>query len=290
MIAKYTMSEDSTQRTLLLAPPSIATKEDKLRDVFRTFDRRTTDLQMLDRLSAGFVFLPSNAYDCILVLTDTDGPPSEPLRLLNRNVYTSLVPSMKAGAKLWVQGGSFDISEAREAVLAGLVEKDGVFQKLHDDERVAIPLRLGAKKVSAQAGTDTSIHDLDDVLDDDDDELIDEDTLLSEEDLKRPQQPQECQPKPGRRRRACKDCTCGLAAQLGAEDKVRQTEADNALNILKLQSDDLIESDFTVQGKTGSCGSCALGDAFRCTSCPFIGLPSFKPGQEVQILNDMVQL
>jgi anamorsin len=185
--AKFAMLDGSTQRTLLLAPPSVATKEDKLRDVFRTFDRRTTDLQMLDRLSAGFVFLPSNAYDYILVLTDTDGGvPSEPLRLLNRNVYTALVPSMRAGAKLQVQGGSFDIAEAREAVLAGLVEKDGVFKKLHDDERVAIPLRLGAK-VSAQAGKDTSIHDLDNALDDDS-ELIDEDTLLSEEDRKRPQQ------------------------------------------------------------------------------------------------------
>jgi len=190
---KFTMLNGSTQRTLLLAPPSVATKEDTLRDIFRTFDRRTTDLQMLDRLSAGFVVLPSNAYVCILVLADTDGaPPSEPLPLLNRNVYTALVPSMKGGAKLRVQGGSFDVAEAREAVLAGLVEKDGVFQKPHDDERVAIPLRLGAKKIRTQTGTDTSIHNLDNALDndddDDDDELIDEDTLLSEEDLKRPQQ------------------------------------------------------------------------------------------------------
>jgi hypothetical protein len=186
---KFAMSDGSTQRTLLLAPPSVATKEDKLRDVFRTFDRRTTDLQMLDRLSAGFVVLPSNTYDSILVLTDTDGLPSEPLRLLNRNVYTSLVPSMKAGAELRVQGGRLDITEAREAVLAGLVEKDGIFQKLHDDERVAVPLRLGAKRASAQAEKKTNIHDLDKALDDDDDdELIDEDTLLSDEDLKRPLQ------------------------------------------------------------------------------------------------------
>ncbi len=187
--AKSTMADSSTQRTLLLAPPSIATKEDKLQKVFRTFDRRTTDLQMLDRLSAGFVFLPSNVYDYILVLTDTDvTPPSEPPRLLNREVYNVLVPSMKAGAKLRVQSGSFDIAEAREAVLAGLVEEDGVFKKLHDDESAAIPLRRGVKKVSTQAAKDTSIYDLDNALDGDDVELIDEDTLLTEEDLKRPQQ------------------------------------------------------------------------------------------------------
>ncbi|KAI9743194.1 MAG: electron carrier [Claussenomyces sp. TS43310] len=286
------MSYGGAQRTLLLAPPSVATQEDTLRDVFRPFDRSTTDLQMLDRLFAGVVPLPSNTYDCVLVLADTDGaPPSEPPRLLNRNVYTALVSSMKAGAILQLQGGSLDTDEAREAILAGLVEKDGVFQKLHDDDTVAIPLRRGAKKSSARTRKDTSILNLDNALENDDDELIDENTLLSEEDLRwRPQQPVECRPKPGRRRRACKDCTCGLAAELEAEDKAQRTEADTTLNVLKLQSDDLFESDFTVPGKTGSCGNCSLGDAFRCTSCPYIGLPAFKPGEEVRLLNDMVQL
>ena len=183
------MLDGDAPRTLLLATPSLATKEDKLRDVFRTFDRRTTDLQMLDRLSAGFVFLPSNEYDCVLVLTDPDdAPPPEPRRLLNRSVYTTLVPSMKAGAKLLVQDGFLDITEAQEAVLAGLVETDGVFYKLHDNERAAIPLRLRAKKIKTQNGRDTSIHNLDNNLDNDEDELIDEDTLLSEDDLKGPQQ------------------------------------------------------------------------------------------------------
>ncbi|RFU27866.1 hypothetical protein B7463_g8465, partial [Scytalidium lignicola] len=283
------MLDDNTQRTLLLAPPSVAAKEDKLQDVFKTFDRRSTDLQMLDRLSAGLIVLPLNTYDFILVLTDLDVTlPSKSQQLLNRNAYSILVPSMKAGAKLQVQSGSLGITEMQEAILAGLVEKDGVFLKLHNNEKVAISLRKNIKKINTPTRMKTSIHNTDNVLDNEDDELIDEDTLLSEEDLKRPQP--YCQPKLRRRRRACKDCTCGLAAQLEAEDKARQTKADTNLSVFKLQSDDLIELDFTVQGKTGSCGNCALGDAFRCTNCPYVGLPAFQPGQEVQILNDSVQL
>ncbi|MCJ1412363.1 electron carrier [Ptychographa xylographoides] len=149
---------------------------------------------------------------------------------------------------------------------------------------------------------------------DSDDELIDEDSLLDESDKSRPiiqrmslfhphplliripskhrslltlhQHPTapECRPTPGKRRRACKDCTCGLAQKLAAEDSSKRSAADATLqNLAKLQADDLAEIDFTVQGKVGSCGNCALGDAFRCDGCPYVGLPAFKPGEEVRL-------
>src|SRR5690349_18257198 len=81
----------------------------------------------------------------------------------------------------------------------------------------------------------------------------------------------ECQPKPGKRRRACKDCTCGLKEQIEEEDKEKRSAADKALDAVKkkaasgvkLNSEDLAEIDFTVGGKVSSCGNCYLGDAFR---------------------------
>jgi len=137
-------------------------------------------------------------------------------------------------------------------------------------------------------------------------ERIDPDSLLTEEDRKKPLNirmytgetlsrahmltllPAEaCKPNT-KRRRACKDCTCGLAQRIEAEDKAKRADAD--ANLAKLNASDLNEVDFTVQGKVGSCGNCALGDAFRCDGCPYIGLPAFKPGEEVRLVNNDVQL
>ncbi|KAB8077946.1 cytokine-induced anti-apoptosis inhibitor 1, Fe-S biogenesis-domain-containing protein [Aspergillus leporis] len=292
------------QRNLLLAPPSIAANEDKLRNVFSTFDRSATDLQMLDRVSAGFVSLPAETYDLVLVLTDAQS--DEAVRLLGRDVYTALVPAMKAGARLQLQEGNLGGGEALEAILAGLVEKDGRFEK--PVLEAAVPLRLGGRKKKDKAnGVQNGVQNgvvgngastngvvmFNPAENNDADELIDEDALLSEEDLKRPlPRPVNCQPETAKkRRRPCKDCTCGLASQLEEEDRAREAKATQDLNILKLNTDDLNdELDFTVQGKTSSCNSCSLGDAFRCSSCPYIGLPPFKPGEEVKIMNDMVQL
>ena len=139
--------------------------------------------------------------------------------------------------------------------------------------------------------------DLDDVGDDDDgdgdDELIDEDELMANDDLATPVQMRmrsaapvrgesmrwltvrtlaaECRPKAGKRRRACKDCTCGLKEQIDKEESEKRSAADQALAAakkkaaagVKLTADDLAEIDFTVEGRASSCGNCYLGDAFR---------------------------
>lgn len=85
-----------------------------------------------------------------------------------------------------------------------------------------------------------------------------------------------------RRKKACKDCTCGLKEQEDAELDQVQEQQNRVL--FKLDKKDLTEIDFTIKGKkVGGCGSCALGDAFRCSGCPYLGLPAFKPGQQINL-------
>lgn len=93
---------------------------------------------------------------------------------------------------------------------------------------------------------------------DDDIELIDTNDLLDEEDLVKPD------PKSLRvcgttgKRKACKDCSCGLAEEING-GPIATKDAKSA------------------------CGSCYLGDAFRCASCPYLGMPAFKAGEKVQL-------
>jgi hypothetical protein len=65
--------------------------------------------------------------------------------------------------------------------------------------------------------------------------------------------------------KACANCSCGRKE---LEDKVGEEEAKKQLE----------------QGtQRSSCGSCYLGDAFRCDGCPYRGMPAFKPGTKVQL-------
>ncbi|WVR08659.1 Fe-S cluster assembly protein DRE2 [Kwoniella sp. DSM 27419] len=128
-------------------------------------------------------------------------------------------------------------------------------------------------------------------------------SLLTPEDKARP----ECvfpasDGKPVKRRRACKDCTCGLKELEDEEQAQSAAAVKEAQKAFFLEGDDDIPDSLKtategMEGvwptekraeakKTSSCGSCYLGDAFRCSSCPYLGLPPFKPGEQVKLSLD----
>lgn len=108
-----------------------------------------------------------------------------------------------------------------------------------------------------------------------------------------------------RRRRACKGCTCGLR-ELEEEEERNSTvvklatgeldgtsPAPNRTEVTRtVTGPDGVERNVKriqvdTRGATSSCGSCFLGDAFRCSSCPYLGMPAFEPGQKVEIPANM---
>ena len=82
---------------------------------------------------------------------------------------------------------------------------------------------------------------------------MDEDDLLAEEDrAEKVPVESDCGTGSDGKRKACKNCSCGLREILDEENA----------------------ADAPPPAKS-ACGNCALGDAFRCAGCPHLGKPAF---------------
>ncbi|KAG0241116.1 cytokine-induced anti-apoptosis inhibitor 1, Fe-S biogenesis-domain-containing protein [Mortierella sp. GBAus27b] len=135
--------------------------------------------------------------------------------------------------------------------------------------------------------------------DDDDAELEDEDDLLDETDLVKPTREQleapECGPN-SLKKKKCKNCTCGMEEEEEEpEQEVNSSagpvpkEAIVTSSGAKWKASAITEVVPKALQPKSSCGNCYLGDAFRCGSCPYLGMPAFQPGEKVQLGGSMLK-
>ncbi|KAM0793462.1 hypothetical protein ACM66B_000905 [Microbotryomycetes sp. NB124-2] len=260
------------------------------------------DAFMVDRITEGAVSLASSQYKHVALLI--------PSTVITGSLLALIEPSLQPGGSLDVQGDAAQddqvASELRLAGFTSVTKNDTSLTSVKPSATSSAPLSLKrpaaavddastssstngggavplpgrtsrAAKASLWAfttaaasngGTSTP--------------TIDESTLLTEADLERPTlvKREDCDVK--KTRKACKNCTCGLR------------------EIILQEQDDLVAAGFPAQGgsaaagsgqqkmsamPTSSCGNCYLGDAFRCSGCPYLGMPAFEPGEKVKLSN-----
>ncbi|KAG7097248.1 electron carrier [Marasmius oreades] len=292
-----TRTTSSTVKGRALVIGSLSTAQDgKYQSMINELEgSRTVERQMLDRLVDGATSLTPSTYNSVHV-TLAESEYKDLLPNLS-NLLAELVKGMTPLGSLHLFGISPELKNASPSVISELTLSGFTILTETDTtiiaqkpSQVLAPLSLkrksrpntdlAAKKalwtLSSTPSTPT----------------IDADSLLTASDKKRPVPTCEpVNPAASRRKRACKGCTCGLAeleeeeARTGLRKVVLLdgSEGGGTTEVKQSEKERLITAAKAAPKATSSCGSCFLGDAFRCASCPYLGLPAFKPGEKVEI-------
>ncbi|KAL4075795.1 cytokine-induced anti-apoptosis inhibitor 1, Fe-S biogenesis-domain-containing protein [Scleroderma yunnanense] len=266
-----------------------------------TSGSKAVERQTLDRLVDGATSLPPSTYSSIyVVLTSSD--------------YSSLLPNLKPLLKQLLDGLNplgklylldptsefFNLPD--ELTLSGfsVIESTSdteepriVAQKPATPTSTPIPskppangaLPLRRKADPARQASKKAVW----TLSSPSTPTIDGETLLTDADRARPIPT--CEPVTAgapRRKKACKNCSCGLAeleAEEALAEKVVLLDINGAVEVGSGEEEKqrLLAAAKAAPKATSSCGNCFLGDAFRCASCPYLGLPAFNPGEKVEI-------
>ncbi|MCO5589983.1 hypothetical protein L7F22_043952 [Adiantum nelumboides] len=272
---------------------------------------RQVEMHMVDRVTSGTVQLDQDSFTQVWVIAPWSADAQFLLKPINN--------ALRQGANLTIETLALpsgpDTLRAIEAELRQLgfseIQSDEInssvsaIKTLQSSSSSALPLRRKlAKNGSSTDAKKKALWNLAST----NAPLIDQNSLLSEADKFVPAatRREDCDLESalagGRRKKACKGCTCGLRELEEEEEQARSQ------GIVKLDADDVAGQDgpsktevtetmvdengmtrvikrirVDTKGASSSCGSCFLGDAFRCSSCPYLGLPAFKPGEKVEI-------
>lgn len=296
---------------LLLLHPAVTTTPDLVVKAKADATSKNVTIQdqyLINKLNDGSVELAGDQYDLIMYLT----PEAPESQLFPKKLVSELERALKPGGKLYglsdrykvdalingftvVSGEDYHwVKRVPEVVKLAPLQRGGkpAGKKLPLFKKASLPavepvaavatVRIAPKSATPsdeeEVFSDNKARFLDESSGDEDE--IDEDELVPEGKAG-PVTFVTCGKTKTRRKRACKDCTCGLKEDEDAQ--ISHAEA-NRERIVQFSQDELTEIDFTIEGKrVGGCGSCTLGDAFRCSGCPYLGLPAFKPGQRIDL-------
>jgi hypothetical protein len=275
------------QKSLVVGSLSSA-RDGKYQSLVSELERNApVERQMLDRLIDGATTLAPATYTSIYITLDAPE-------------YEALSPRLPAFlAQLYValaQSGTLhllnlpaalerlpsELTLAGFSVLDNRIAMDGVIVSQRPVDISGASFALKSRRQSSKKALWT--------LNAPSTPTIDPELLLTEADRARPVA---CEPVAAgavpRRKKACKGCTCGLA-ELEAEELARAPVVlldgaidGRAVSVSGEEKERLLAAAAAAPKATSSCGNCFLGDAFRCASCPYMGLPAFKPGEKVEI-------
>ncbi|KAG0141798.1 hypothetical protein CROQUDRAFT_663385 [Cronartium quercuum f. sp. fusiforme G11] len=257
------------------------------------------DKQLADRITDGATSFMPSTFDAIHLILDPQDLTTPTSSTVIEDPATSflhqILPSLKPTGQIsWVtrsenQGtiesnlkilellniSSSPLSEGYQRITASAPASNPSSSLDPSPAPVAVSLNLPKRSLKASLWSFTTTPDV---------ELIDESSLLTEEDLAaKPTTNGEVVCNPKKVKKACKNCTCGLREL----ELVEENDLPASLNV---QSAKTVSEGKVGVGSgtiTSSCGSCYLGDAFRCSGCPYLGMPAFEPGQEVKLTVEM---
>ena len=291
-------------KNLLLGNPLASSSQ--LQEYLSTLKTNETDFEQPHRLSS----LPSNSYSTITSAI----PPFKTLdsavlkgcllalvpngtiimtELMTREKQSSLnIPSISQRKSELIMAGFTSIEILREELVSvsdlSHLEYD---EQASKDMMLKVTLKackpdfvVGASAKLSFGKNSKKIWKISALQDDNDDlEIENDESLLDEEDLKLPSKTMDsnCETK----KKRCKNCTCGrLEEEYVPVDSVVD-DLNNDLN----NKITIVESTITKKNlPVSSCGSCYLGDAFRCSTCPYLGMPAFKEGEKVQLSGNLL--
>ncbi|OBA21130.1 Fe-S cluster assembly protein DRE2 [Metschnikowia bicuspidata var. bicuspidata NRRL YB-4993] len=324
---------------LLLLHPTVVTDEalvsQSKQQIHGRYPNASITQHIIERVANNSVGLPAEHYDLISYVN-----PNENHLGIPTTVMTKLFQALKPDGELI---GDLPLDQDLDVLMSGfLIQQPGKWLKPAPVAASAVLLKKKTpsgeprrkplfKKAAASAAPQAAaaeegeaeedsgmkrklqatklayFSDVSSNEEEDESDFIDEDDLIADAERLNNYNivvPKKCElPSGKKRRKACKDCTCGLKEAEESEDtntrtlqdsilgKMAQLATTEAIKIeerlknskVQFTEEELAEIDFTVEGKTGGCGSCALGDAFRCDGCPYLGLPPFKPGEAITL-------